>query len=467
MTPRRWFRVHSFTGVFTGLLLFVICWSGTFATLAPEIDGLVIPGARVDTAGDEVAWARIFTSVQAAYPDSKVRWLEAPIHRWMAAQAVITTPAGNWRRVYLHPETGAVQGAHTYFTVWRFFRSFHRRLFLRPAGPGIYLVSAFALALGISLVSALMTYKRWWRRFFQFRPRRGRVLWSELHKVGGLWSLWFIALMAITGLWYGIERTSLLDRVWTPLPAHSPIAREAKAAPLPLASLVARARAARPDLRIRRIEPPGGRLGHAFRAEGQAGYLLVRDRVNDVVLDAGTGRVRTQRRGKDLTAYQRWVNTADPLHFGDFGGLASKLVWFGFGLVLSGLILTGTWLHADRLTRGAGGRDRHRWPGTLAALGVSLAVLALSVPFGLHEATTVYAADDGGGIESSGLAAGVQAVILGWIAATLALLGLWITLLWSRRQDAPRRSQSRDGRQRTASPASTTDSGGCSRAGPG
>jgi hypothetical protein len=119
---------------------------------------------------------------------------------------------------------------------------------------------------------------------------------------------------------------------------------------------------------------------------------------------------------------------ADPLHFGDFGGLVSKAIWFVFGLVLCGLVLTGTWLHAHRLASSAGGRARHRWPGTLAAILVSLIVLALSVPYGFAEAQG-YALQDG----ILGLAdvkTGVAAVILGWIVVTLALVGAWVLLLW-------------------------------------
>jgi uncharacterized iron-regulated membrane protein len=42
-----------------------------------------------------------------------------------------------------------------------------------------------------------------------------------------------------------------------------------------------------------------------------------------------------------MSALERFGAAVDPLHFGDFGGLVSKLVWFIFGLALTGLAITG------------------------------------------------------------------------------------------------------------------------------
>ncbi len=72
-----------------------------------------------------------------------------------------------------------------------------------------------------------------------------------------------------------------------------------------------------------------------------------------------------EQRPQDLGPYWRWSHMADPIHFGSFGGLTTKRIWFAFGIFLAGLSLSGGWLHLKRLQRDATGRTY--WRGTVGA----------------------------------------------------------------------------------------------------
>lgn len=49
--------------------------------------------------------------------------------------------------------------------------------------------------------------------------------------------------------------------------------------------------------------------------------------------------------------HQRISEAADPLHFGTWGGLATKLLWFVFGLALTGVSVSGVAIYGLRLMR--------------------------------------------------------------------------------------------------------------------
>jgi len=268
-----------------------------------------------------------------------------------------------------------VQGIGSTGTVQDVLRDLHRTLML-PSDVGIVLVGLFALPLLATLVTAFKIYKKWWRGFtrlprpMRHRDREMRRYIGDLHRLAGVWSLWFIALIAATGLWY------LAEKLGAGAPEHDKPERIVAAPPSAVAldRMVADAHARWPGLRLRGIEIDDARV----MLEGQDGTLLVRDRANRLWYDARDGQLLARQPAAALSAHQRIAEAADPLHFGNWGGLASKLVWFVFGLALTALAVTGMLICAWRI-----GTAGTRFTALMLAMGVIGAVELLLVIWAL------------------------------------------------------------------------------------
>lgn len=413
MRARRWFDWHSWIGATVGLLLFVICWSGTVAVFSEEIDWLLNPAERVEPSGAMLSWGEWQRAAERAYPDLRVDSIIVPRTARSAAELWLETPDGKVLRTYVDPYTAVVTGQTSYFNVQRFFRSLHMCLFDPGArGFGYYFVMSFSFVLAASLVTSLVFYRRWWRRFFVLHLHStARALWSDLHKLTGLWSLWFLVLMVVTGLWYLIEFAG----VDFGYPEIAPIHRESGPQALSTDQLREHAQQAAPQLEFEQMYLPGGYFGDVGLLHGQGDSVLVRSRANTIILDASSGAPILLRTASELGWPERWVDTADPLHFGNFAGLVSKSIWFVFGLLLSGLTLTGAYLHVRRQQRHRHA-VRRRGP-VLTAYAITIGVLCIAA-FGAVQEFSSYAP-----IPPS---PAVWMFIGLWVATTVAVLTAWI-----------------------------------------
>ncbi|MET4735020.1 putative iron-regulated membrane protein [Thalassospira sp. MBR-102] len=425
------FDWHSWIGVYLGLMLFSICWSGAFASLSSEIDWLLMPEIRVNTRDGYFDFASAFNAVENAYPDVRIGVAEAPADRFSAAKFAVVTLDGARQFVYVNPMTLQITGSQSIFTVQRFFREFHEAFF-GLYGVGKLLVCLFSIPLFLSMISAFVFYKRWWKRFFQLRIGKTNVsLWSSLHKLAGLWSLWFVFLMTLTGGWYlfeevrykfGDEKFTLVDAY--PLAVKQlPDVDSAGRARMPVTDLINIAKSARPDLEITTIEPD--RAGY-FYLIGQSDNFLVRDRANKLFINPYTGTVVFSQQAEDLSAYWRWSDTADTLHFGTFAGLASKIAWCVFGLVMAGLSLSGAWLYVQKQKN----KTQVRWPKASF-----VACVALIVPVSVLPIIWIYLHRVGGKVDGQyqmvDLPDAVAAFIVGWAIVTLIIELIWIIGVFS------------------------------------
>lgn len=428
------FDWHSWIGVYLGLMLFSICWSGAFATLSSEIDWLLMPGARVNAHDGSFDFPAAFATVKSTYQDSTIELAEAPANQISAARFTVKEPGGARLYVYVDPVTFEITGRQSIFTVQRFFREFHEAFF-GLYGVGKFLVCLFTVPLFLSMLSAFYFYKRWWRRFFHLRVGKTNIsLWSSLHKLVGLWSLWFVVIMAITGAWYlfeearyklGDEKFALVDSY--PLAVHRlPRLDKTGQGPLGISELLAIAGTARPDMQIKTIQPD--RNGY-FYVIGQADDLLVRDRANKLFINPMNGAVAFNQHAEELNAYWRWSETADILHFGSFAGLGSKIVWFIFGLLLAGLSLSGAWLYMKKQKNKRQGRWRYADIAACVALVIPISAMPIVWVY-LHR---VGSKVDGHHVMAE-LPGGVTVFITGWAVITFMIEILWVLGIFSIRR---------------------------------
>lgn len=454
MKNKHWFRIHSFTGVITGLLLFFIFWTGSFAVISHELDWLVNPATHLEPQTQKASWGSMVQLVKEKYPESKINSIHKQEYRNSPYVAYASFPDKSYRDIHINPYIPEIVYTGYGFDLARFFRNLHYNLFgVGTADIGSYLVMLFGLVMFTSLISAMFLYKRWWVKFFQFRrDRKGYAFWTQLHKLAGLWSLWFLFIIALTGSYYLYEKfqwdTGLLGPQklnyvgakggnFGAVEIPDPDTDTTKAL-LPIDSMVQVAHERWPGLEIQSINFywPQDDSG-SVSIQGHAGTMLsrslIRERGNQINLDRRTGETLLKSTTADLPVFWIINNAADPLHFGYFGGLTTKIIWFVFGLILCGLVLTGTYLHIKKLGK-KNGIKKHGWTGIRAAVIVSLLILIATIPYGFLQAREWYGPMVDGEKQLPELIVGVKIFIIVWIMLTIGIIGLWVEKLWKNTQ---------------------------------
>ncbi|TKB58708.1 PepSY-associated TM helix domain-containing protein [Ferrimonas aestuarii] len=371
MSRRLWTRVHTLSGMGACLLLSFVLITGTFATISNEIDWLANPAIRAQhsVTPNYLPWPEFAKQANQHYPESTLLQLLAPFDHQFNAQAVLRNPQGERFRVYLDPKSGQITGEGRWLNWQRFFRLTHRHLMM-PTQYGVPIVSATAFLLLALLISGLVIYKGWYKGWLHWptkaktplselpkpkqaaqRVRRSYRYWGDWHRLLGLWSLPFVLLMVITGIWYFIE--SLGGRADYPqLPQLTEI--EHTSAPVEAANLttmLAQIAQRQPEFQVKRIVWPTS-AERPLVIQGQAQTWLVRDRANHFAFDPTSGALLQRRQPQDLSLHARISEAADPLHFGWLKGSEgfswARWLWCVFGIMLSTLSISGCHLFATK-----------------------------------------------------------------------------------------------------------------------
>jgi uncharacterized iron-regulated membrane protein len=332
----------------------VVLATGTIATVSNEIDWLIQDDMRVVPDSEMVSWGEMEEAVMAFRPEGQIVTIGPMAGDHFAWRARVAYPSGGYEFVHVDQWTGEVTGTTHALTVQRFFRDLHRYLFM-PNFIGLPLVTSLAFVLAISLYTGLKTARNWKTLMFRLRLNRGsRIAVGDAHKAAGIWASWFFVVMIVTGIWYLFEFGAYVTTGETLEPTRPGVTAERAAEfgtvieDRPLSEVIAAAQGAFPTLKITVVQYPRSATA-AFVVLGTRINPALRQRANRVFLDPESLDIIEVQKAEDIGSLAYLNEMADPLHFGYFGGLPTKAIWFVFGTAMTGLSVTGVWLTWRRM----------------------------------------------------------------------------------------------------------------------
>lgn len=395
-TLRVFTTVHTWTGLITGMALFIAFYAGAVTMFHGELQLWAKPELRDISGADLGQVQALVDDVVLSHPEAagsfRVR-LSGPYGPQTSASW--WADGESWEQVA--PGSPALDhdgGADSELA--DLVNELHFTLGL-PYGVGLYLMGLVSVLYGLALISGVIIHlPKLVKDLMALRAGRNlKRFWQDAHNVIGVMSLPFHAMFAFTGvfltisvLFFAAYNVLVLDNRLNdfigPMTAIEPPREMAnEAAPmLPVREILRRAEAAVPGL-----EP--GLL--SFTRYGDASALVtVRgprpgtliDETH-VTLSATSGELIAVQQSGERKPYWSAVGGIVALHFGTFGGVVVQWLYFLLGLAGAFLFYSGNllWLESRRRRRQAEQAGVHRF---LARLTVGVCVgcmLAISAVF--------------------------------------------------------------------------------------
>ena len=375
-TLQRLFTLHSWAGIVTGLLLFIVCFSGAVVVFKNEIDLWANPSlARLPRSDKPAPLDAVLAQLHARYPGATVETIALPDAinpSYFAFVRERGAPASTRTKVALRSDTGAVVGPVD-SQLGQYLRMLHVFLFFGPR----WIVGFLGVAMLVLIATGIVIHRKILAELFTLRWGRSfRLVMSDLHKSAGIWGLGFHLLIAATGAWMGLAPLFEQGYHYLASPAAMAVPKPARqaeggerAAPMQsLDALYATAQRAVPGLEARYVSLRrwGTSAAEAGFTGNLQGHLASTARVD---INAATGVPKKVHDPRTAGFWSLVNGLMEPLHFGDFGGLALKWLYFFLGMTPAFLSISGTliWLDARQQRQREAGAAQPGAEGVAAA----------------------------------------------------------------------------------------------------
>lgn len=350
------FQIHLWTGIATGLYIFVVSISGAALVFHEELLAAAYKPIVSKADGPRIGWDALHEKVLRAYPGQQVSWFrnrENPreaIEVWLERDSSRTI-------VLADAVTGDVLGPKENFVEasLQWLADLHISLLSGQNGRIANGIGSGFLCL-LCITGAVIWWpgvKNWRRGLTVARGRSWKRINWDLHSAAGFWTFAFVCIWGITGVYFIFPQPFRAVVGWV-APLQKPVQppKMAKAAGdtprAPLAKLVANAELATPGKVTTWVGLPfrkGVSVAQIYRPDSFDPHAPLRG----VVLDVYSAELRQIREFDNLETGDRILRWFGYLHFGNFGGVGVKALWTILGLAPALLFVTGALMWWNRV----------------------------------------------------------------------------------------------------------------------
>ncbi len=378
-TVRKALSAHAAIGLLASSLLYIICLTGTLTVFYEEWQRIEQPGAPELAAigPDQVqaAVAAVLAS-EKGKPGTTHLYVHLPVEA--LPRATVTT---DHQAVHLDGR-GSVAGPEE--NAWADFLLLLHDTLTLPSTLGLIVVGALgAMMLALS-VTGVLAHPRIFRDAFRLRARHdGGVGLADWHNRLGVWTLPFAVAIAFTGATIGLGTLAGyglasryyggdIEKAYAPIFGGEGKADERPAGvpdvATPLRYMARHFPGAAPYYVI--IHDPLTAGQHVQIVAAHSRRLIYGETYN---FDA-RGRFHGNAGLSDGSLGQQAAASTYNLHFGNYGGLPVKIVYFVLGLALTAIVATGTYIWLGKRRRRGLNEPRLRRAWSAIVWGTPLAL---------------------------------------------------------------------------------------------
>jgi uncharacterized iron-regulated membrane protein len=238
--------------------------------------------------------------------------------------------------VYIHPQSGAIQktkGADASFT--NQLVRLHSSLFLGKKGE--WLLGFFSIVFLISIATGLIQYRKNVFAVLSFKKKFFRM--ANLHQLIGVWALLFNLMIVITGFWM---QRYVFKKDFYKSYSYASVLKTSPSLFYSLDSSLRNIKERFPAFTAHVIYFTQSKKGKTavYGSQSSNSFIHSKEFADAIFLDS-TGNIARTAFVDEIDASSRYDIINSQVHFGQYGGVAVKIIYFLFGLTGGVLSITG------------------------------------------------------------------------------------------------------------------------------